>query len=74
MRSLQSLLDLQERRELRGDCGLREEVCSSFDEIWSFLKIGKFRKVSEVLVLPYIYSLVLSEVKVYRMEDQGTQA
>ena len=58
----------------RGDCGLREEVYSSFDEIWSFLKIGKFRKFSEVLVLPYIYSLVLSEVKVYRMEDQGTQA
>ena len=74
MRSLQSLLDLQERWELRGDCGLREEVYSSFDEIRSFLKIGKFRKFSEVLVLSYIYSLVLSEVKVYRMEDQGTQA
>ena len=39
------------------------------DEIWSFLKIGKFRKVIEVLVLPYISSLILSEVKVYRMED-----
>ena len=74
LRSLQSLLDLQERWELRGDCGLREEVYSSFDEIRSFLKIGKFRKFSEVLVLSYIYSLVLSEVKVYRMEDQGTQA
>lgn len=64
LRSLQSLLDLQERWELSGDCGLREEVCSSFDEIWSFFKTGKFRKVSEVLVLPYISSLVLSEVKV----------
>ena len=64
LRSLQSLLDLQERWELSGDRGLREEICSSFDEIWSFFKTGKFRKVSEVLVLPYISSLVLSEVKV----------
>lgn len=69
LRSLQSLLDLQKRWEQSGDCGLREEVCSSLDEIWSFLKIGKFRKVIEVLVLPYISSLILSEVKVYRMED-----
>lgn len=68
------MIDLPERWELCGGCRLRKGVYFSPDESWSFLMISKLRKVGEVHVLPYISSLVLSEVKVYRMEDQGAQS